>query len=408
MMSEQAQINDYMKKKEIKKLLHNLLQHVTLHKPVNVYDFLIDILETGVEPKAPNSPVVIRNTLETGKVNELHDEETDQVLQVNQYHIGKLLGRGGFAQVFIGEVNGLLGKKQTFAIKVMDKKRLKRKRVGRFSNALQLLKKEIAVWKKVTHPNVVNLVEVIDDDEHHHCYLVSEIMPRGQVLPEGENVDPLPIATAKKYMIDLFKGLSYLHFQEVAHRDIKPGNMLLDKHGTVKVTDFGVSQMFENDGCREEDLVGNTAGTPHFMSPEMVQKGKFHAKKHDIWSAGITLYMMSVGHPPFRAKSIPALFDQIEKGEIDYNHKIFDENADLKEFVQFLLQKNPDERPTADEVLLHPYLGTTTKKPEYEKIEITAEEENRSITQANFDQMLHIKHYAHMAKVRVQQRLTPR
>ena len=57
---------------------------------------------------------------------------------------------------------------------------------------------------------------------------------------------------------------------------------------------------------------------------------------------------------------------------------------------------------------MHPYLGTTTKKPEYEKIEITAEEENRSITQANFDQMLHIKHYAHMAKVRVQQRLTPR
>ena len=128
----------YMRDKQVKPLLHNLLQHVTLHKPVNVYDFLIDILETGVEPKAPNSPVVIRNTLETGKVNELHDEETDQVLQVNQYHIGKLLGRGGFAQVFIGEVNGLLGKKQTFAIKVMDKKRLKRKRVGRFSNALQL------------------------------------------------------------------------------------------------------------------------------------------------------------------------------------------------------------------------------------------------------------------------------
>ena len=189
-MSEQEQINDYMKKKEIKKLLHNLLQHVTLHKPVNVYDFLIDILETGVEPKAPNSPVVIRNTLETGKVNELHDEETDQVLQVNQYHIGKLLGRGGFAQVFIGEVNGLLGKKQTFAIKVMDKKRLKRKRVGRFSNALQLLKKEIAVWKKVTHPNVVNLVEVIGDDDREHLGFIGHrerehVEHSGTRLPEA-------------------------------------------------------------------------------------------------------------------------------------------------------------------------------------------------------------------------------
>lgn len=397
----------YLRDKQVKPLLHKLLQHVILHKPNNVYDFLINILETGDEPKAPKSPIVVRNTLETGNIRELHDGMTDEILQVNQYHIGKMLGRGGFAQVFVGEVNGLLDKKQSYAVKVMDKKRLKRKRIGRFSNALQLLKKEIAVWKKVTHPNIVNLVEVIDDDEHHHCYLISEIMTGGEVLPDGEVVKPLTIGKAKKYINDLFKALSYLHFQEVAHRDIKPGNLLLDKHDNVKVTDFGVSQMFENNGCREEDLVGNTAGTPHFMSPEMIQKGKFHAKKHDIWSAGITMYMMVVGHPPFRAKTISGLFDLIEKGDVDYNHKVFDENADLKAFVQYLLQKKPDARPTADDVLLHPYLGATNKKkPEYEKLEVTEEEENVSITQANFDQMLHVKHYARMARLHTQRRLS--
>ena len=84
----------------------------------------------------------MRNTLETGNVNEMHDIYTDKVLKVNQYRIGKFLGKGAFAQVYEGEVDGLLGKKQVYALKVMDKKRLRRKRVGRFSNALQSLKKK--------------------------------------------------------------------------------------------------------------------------------------------------------------------------------------------------------------------------------------------------------------------------
>ena len=93
---------------------------------------------------------------------------------------------------------------------------------------------------------------------------------------------------------------------------------MLDKHDNVKVTDFGVSQLFD----RDEDLVRNTAGTPHFMSPEMCGDSKFHAK-HDIWSAGVTMYMMCVGHPPFRAKSISDLFDQIKAAKIDYSHQYF-------------------------------------------------------------------------------------
>ena len=117
------------------------------------------------------------------------------------------------------------------------------------------------------------------------------------------------------------------------------------------------------------------------------------------------MYMMCVGHPPFRAKSISDLFDQIKAAKIDYSHTIF-ENDDLRSFLQYLLQVDPEKRPSADEVLLHPYLGSSRVQIEsYEKLEVSIEEENVSITKAKFDQLLHVKHYAHKARRHTQANL---
>ena len=87
-MSENDLNKDYLEKRQIKPLLHNLLRHVTLHKPLNVYDFIGNI--EGEDPKAPPSPASLRNTLETGNINE-SDIYTDKVLKVNQYRIGNFL-----------------------------------------------------------------------------------------------------------------------------------------------------------------------------------------------------------------------------------------------------------------------------------------------------------------------------
>ena len=131
----------------------------------------------------------------------------------------------------------------------------------------------------------------------------------------------------------------------------------------------------------------------------MCGDSKFHAKKHDIWSAGVTMYMMCVGHPPFRAKSISDLFDQIKAAKIDYSHNSIFENDDLRSFLQYLLQVDPEKRLSADEVLLHPLSWSSRVQIEsYEKLEVSIEEENVSITKAKFDQLLHVKHYAHKAR----------
>merc|ERR1711924_165010 len=110
------------------------------------------------------------------------------------------------------------------AVKILNKRRLKKKRIGRFGNALKEVQKEIAVWKKLRHQNVVPLYEVIDDDDHHKLYLVSEFIPGGSVMPDAKKTEPLQIEDARNVFRQLISALDYLHAQDVVHRDIKPGN----------------------------------------------------------------------------------------------------------------------------------------------------------------------------------------
>jgi serine/threonine protein kinase len=348
----QGSLQAYFAAHKIKPLLNVLLEQVVLHRPDDVLEFMIDLLETDhVMTVPPKNVFVRRNTLDTKTLKEEFDEASGNVVKVNQYTLGRLLGRGGFAEVYLAFFKtGLSPVPEYYAIKVVNRKRLARKRLGRSSNALILLAKEIAVWKKLVHPNLVNLVEVIDDHKHDHVYLVAELMSGGTVM---EDEEPLPLDIAKRYIFQLLKALVYLHAHGIAHRDVKPGNMLLSEHGVMKLTDFGVSQLFDTADMNDE--VSNTAGTPHFMSPEMcdeksAEKG-FHAMKSDIWAAGISLYMMVVGRPPFKARNIPDLFDVIVAAEIDYSHAVFKENPVMRKCVQTMLTIDPDQRPVASACL---------------------------------------------------------
>lgn len=408
-----SRLGAYYEEHNVKQTLQDLMREVVLHRPDDVISFLIDYLESGKKPRTPPPSIYVKqNTITTNAVKESHSPKSNRLKKVNQYVIDEVLGKGGFAIVYSCHIpsQSLLGDKTLkYAIKVLNKKRLARKRLGRFSNALKLLQGEMAIWKKLVHPNLVNLVEIIDDTEHDHCYLVAELMPGGTVIEDSvEKVKPLALPQAKSYTRQLLKALSYLHFQGIAHRDVKPGNMLVDREGIMKLTDFGVSQLF--DGGRnnsQDDFVSNTAGTPHFMSPEMCTgTEKFHAKKHDIWAAGITLYMMVAGQPPFAgAKSIMDLFDTIAVGKVNYNLPIFEENRTLKECVQGLLRVDPLTRPTADEALAFAWLCETNEgaraAPAYEKLTVSQKEKDEAITNVHMDGLLNLKLFAHRAHVKV-------
>ncbi|BGP38554.1 hypothetical protein JCM10450v2_002503 [Rhodotorula kratochvilovae] len=150
------------------------------------------------------------------------------------------------------------------------------------------VKREVAIMKRLDHPNIVRLKEVIDDAKSRKVFMVLEFMAGGQVVWQDDNKQPtMTVDDARRTFRDVVLGLEYLHYQGIIHRDIKPANLLwTEDHATVKISDFGVSHVSEalmrcagdDDGvCQGEDdkALRKTAGSPAFFAPELCFPAEF-------------------------------------------------------------------------------------------------------------------------------------
>lgn len=178
--------------------------------------------------------------------------------------------------------------------------------------------------KKCHHPNVVKLIEVLDDSSRK-IYLVLEYLEKGEISWQDNDGNPvLTIDETRDIARDIISGLEYLHFQGIVHRDIKPANLLRDKNGTVKISDFGVSYASNlgnggtGDKTNDELELAKTAGTPAFFAPELCATTAPDGgprppitNKIDIWAVGVTLFCLVFGKLPFSAENEFELFDVI-------------------------------------------------------------------------------------------------
>ncbi|KAL3856519.1 hypothetical protein ACJMK2_011265 [Sinanodonta woodiana] len=224
------------------------------------------------------------------------------------------------------------------------------------NNPIERVYKEIAILKKLDHPNVVRLVEVVDDPEEDNLYLAFELVEKGDINPMD---NPFSEDLAWSYFRDVVMGIEYLHYQKIIHRDIKPSNLLLGDDGHIKIADFGVSNEFTG----TDVYLTNTAGTPHFMAPESLSEFKenFRGKALDIWAIGITLYFFLMGHCPFEDHNILALHNKILKDPVVFLEKpVISE--EVKDLIIKMLDKNPETRITLPEIKEHPWV---TKKGEH-------------------------------------------
>lgn len=247
----------------------------------------------------------------------------------------KTIGKGSFGKVKL--VLNTDENNKAYAMKVLNKRKLKKIFVGKTRTAMQDVMQEIAIMKKLDHENVVRLFEVLDDPSCDKLYIIMEYVKNGSLITKLQKSKTLQPHNLWKYFRDLITGLNYLHeCAGIIHRDIKPENLLIDDNDKLKISDFGVSYIIEN-GC--DDLIQTTAGSNYYFAPEICSGSAYKGKKSDIWAAGVTLYFIMFKKYPFIANNIPTLYMKIMNEEPEYPA---DANQLLTQFLKRIFVKDPE------------------------------------------------------------------
>uniref|UniRef100_A0A2N9HWM0 non-specific serine/threonine protein kinase n=1 Tax=Fagus sylvatica TaxID=28930 RepID=A0A2N9HWM0_FAGSY len=218
---------------------------------------------------------------ETHEVVRTEDENGNKM--VNEYVREFKIGAGSYGKVVLyrSSVDG-----KHYAIKAFHKSHLLKLRVAPTETAMTDVLREVLIMKMLDHPNIVNLIEVIDDPNTDHFYMVLEYV-EGKWVCEGSGPPGgLGETTARKYLRDIVSGLMYLHAHNIVHCDIKPDNLLVTLDGTVKIGDFSVSQVFEiYKPCLTINFYFNRSSTLYnVFAPTYVQQS-LGLEQHDFLPA---------------------------------------------------------------------------------------------------------------------------
>jgi serine/threonine protein kinase len=300
------------------------------------------------------APDTVQATSETSHLEIKKDEDGNKV--INGYEIIDEIGQGSFSKVKLAV---RLSDEKTVAIKVMKKSLLRKTRQGGELTAWEQVQTEIAIMKKLRHRNVVALYEVIDDPTSNKLYLIMQYCEKGPIvhLRDDGTCDPLDDGLCRNYLRQLVSGLHYLHRHNVIHRDIKPDNILLGSDDTVYLTDFGVSEMMQ-----EDDEIEGQQGTPAFFSPELCRgEGGVHGKAVDVWALGVTFYCLKFGRLPFAAANPKDIMQVIQNESLVFPHEATPDWIDL---FRNMLNKDPRKRYTLPEVRHHEVVTGIKKEPE--------------------------------------------
>nr|XP_024382607.1 mitogen-activated protein kinase kinase kinase YODA-like isoform X2 [Physcomitrium patens] len=254
---------------------------------------------------------------------------------------GRLLGSGTFGNVYVGFNNdngGFCAMKEVLLVSDDQKSKESVKQLGQ----------EISLLSKLRHENIVQYIgtETLED----RLYIYLEFVSGGSIHKLLQEYGAFKEPVVRNYTRQILSGLAYLHNQNTVHRDIKGANILVDTNGMVKLADFGMAKHIS-----AQSFLKSFKGSPYWMAPEVLKHTGGYDLAVDIWSLGCTVLEMVTTKPPWHqyegvaamfkignSKELPAIPDSLSR--------------EGRDFVRLCLQRDPAHRPTAAQLLEHPFV----------------------------------------------------
>ena len=316
---------------------------------------------------------------ETDKVTVNYDKKTGNKI-VNEFYFLETIGRGAYSKVKKC-IN--LNTREEFAVKILNKRLLRKKKKSYGKTKEGTLKinymiddalNEINIYKTFNeyNNNVIRLYQILNDNKKDKTYLIMELAQKGPLVTLNEKTGIFCINSnynnniydeklIKKWILDIAKGLKFLHENNVVHRDIKSDNILIDKNGVCKIADFGCSIKLKPN---QPDLFSKTEGNMYFFPPEFVDgksKKQFGYKPVDIWAFGVSIYTCIFKSLPFlpeNRENVVELFKEIREAKFDFNKNGIKISKDMEILLGHILDKDPNKRFTAKDIVNYPWLNS--------------------------------------------------
>eukprot|EP01137_Pigoraptor_chileana_P015135 Opistho-2@70693 len=238
----------------------------------------------------------------------------------------KVLGKGTFGKVMLASKKDT---KTIYAVKI-----IKKSVVQINEQSVTHANTENRVLKLLHHPFLVRLECAFQTDDR--LYFVMEYINGGEVYTHLQRTGRFTEEKTRFYIAEITSALTYLHDKGIVYRDLKLENLLLDKTGHVKITDFGLSK----DNLQMEDRTTTFCGTPEYIAPEVLEDDDY-GKSVDWWALGIVCYEMLNGQPPFQADDVEALFEMTLTQNVQYPSHFSELTIS---FVSGLLERDPASR----------------------------------------------------------------
>ncbi|KAK3102765.1 hypothetical protein FSP39_013768 [Pinctada imbricata] len=265
-----------------------------------------------------------------------------------QWKKGNVLGKGAFGTVWCG----LTSEGQLIAVKQIelntnDKDKAKRE--------YEKVQEEVELLKTLNHKNIVGYLGTSLEEEDSVVSIFMQFVPGGSIASILARFGALDEAVFRRYTRQILEGVQYLHANDVIHRDIKGGNVMLMPNGIIKLIDFGCAKrLCINLSMGQSQILKSMKGTPYWMAPEVVNETG-HGKKSDIWSIGCTIFEMATRKPPWSDMNPMAAIFAIgsDRAVPKLPSKFTQEAVD---FVDACLTRDQNKRPSATQLLQHNFI----------------------------------------------------